>query len=349
MNTPIERIGEIDLIEKIKKIVESEYGADELKYHLIKGISDDAAVFKNIPSKVQLFTSDSFVEGIHFDLTFTSMQHLGWKVIAATLSDIAAMGGSPQFVLINLCLTEKISVEMVEEFYRGAVRACKRFSCMIIGGDTTSSTGSVSITVSVLGTAMESKIIYRNGAKVKDLVCVTGHLGAAHAGLKILLREKKQYLEDSKNFKPNLEPYKIALEKYFVPVPRFDIIKIITDENIIVNSMIDLSYGLAKEIHKLCRQSGVGLELWEHNIPVESITQKIAQEFSENVVDYQLFGGEEYELLFTLNDREFEKLEKFTNDVTILGRIVEAEKGINFIRENGEIEPLPEKLKFLNR
>ncbi len=337
--TQISNIGEFGLIEKIKEIVSISLEDSELEQNLIKGISDDTAVYKTSPDKLQLLTTDAMVEGVHFDLTFTSMQHLGWKSIVANISDIAAMGGVPRYAVITLCLTQKISVEMVEDFYRGVVHACKKYSCYVVGGDTTASMGNTLISISLTGEVDPQKIVYRNGARVGDLICVTGHLGGSHAGLKILLKEKNKYLNDSKNFTPNIDSYKPVLEKYLMPKPRLDISKILT-QNIKVNSMIDISDGLASEVHHLCKNSGVGAEVWEHNIPVDSNTQRVAAEFSENIIDYALYGGEEYELLFTLTDSEYEKLEYLTADVTILGRIVEQEKGINLICENGERQVL---------
>lgn len=337
--TQITKIGEFGLIEKIKEIVCIRIEDDEIQKNLIKGISDDTAVYKPSPDKLQLLTTDAMVEGVHFDLTFTSMQHLGWKSIVSNVSDIAAMGGVPRYAVITLCLPQKISIEMVEDFYRGVVQACKKYSCLVVGGDTTSAMGNTVISISLTGEVDSEKIVYRSGATVGDLICVTGHLGASHAGLKILLSEKNKYLNDIKNFKSNLEQYKTVLEKYLMPKPRLDISRILT-ENIKVNSMIDISDGLASEVHHLCNNSGVGADIWEHNIPVDSNSQRVAAEFSENIIDYALYGGEEYELLFTLTDSEFEKLEKLTSDVTILGRIIEKSKGINLIHENGEPEVL---------
>lgn len=342
LHTPIQKIGEKGLQKKIKDLIDSEYITEEVEKNLLIGISDDAAVFKYIPDKAQLLTTDTFVEGVHFDLTFTSMSHLGWKVVVATISDILAMGGIPVYLLISLSLPQKISVEMVEEFYKGIIHVCKIYHCKVIGGDTTASSGNLIVNITSYGVVEENQIKYRNGAKVKDLVCVSGHLGASVAGLKVLQREKKNFLEHKENFKPNLEPYKSAIEKYLVPKPRFDILKII-NENVKINSMIDISNGLAPDIYKICTESFVGVELWEHNIPIANITKRIADEFSENVVDYALYGGEEYELLFTLSDSEYEILEGLTSDVTILGRIVEESVGMNFIRENGEREFLPER------
>jgi thiamine-monophosphate kinase len=339
LHTPISQIGEFGLIEKIKNIVDISVDDSTIYDNLLKGIADDTAVYKPSPSKVQLLTTDAMVEGVHFDLTFTSLAHVGWKAIVSNISDVAAMCGVPRYATVTLCLPQKISVEMVEEFYKGVVSACKKYSCLIVGGDTTATAGNLVVSISLIGEVDPEKVIYRRGAKVGDLICASGHLGASHAGLKILLREKKKYLDGSNQFSPNLEPYKMIIEKYLLPKPRLDISKIIAD-NVKVNAMIDISDGLASEVHHICNNSGVGADVWEHNIPVHTYTQKIAEEFSEDVINYALYGGEEYELLFTLSDNDYEKLETLTSDVTILGRVTDKSKGINIVRESGEREPL---------
>jgi thiamine-monophosphate kinase len=339
LHTLISQIGEFGLIEKIKNIANISVDDSTIYDNLLKGIADDTAVYKPSPSKVQLLTTDAMVEGVHFDLTFTSFAHVGWKAIVSNISDIAAMCGVPRYATVTLCLPQKISVEMVEEFYKGAVSACKKYSCLIVGGDTTATAGNLVVSISLIGEVDTEKVIYRSGAKVGDLICASGHLGASHAGLKILLREKNRYLEKNEQFSPNLEPYKMIIEKYLLPKPRLDISKIISD-NIKVNAMIDISDGLASEVHHICNSSGVGADVWEHNIPVHTYTQKIAEEFSEDVIKYALYGGEEYELLFTLSDNDYEKLETLTSDVTIIGRVTEKSKGINIVRESGDREPL---------
>ncbi|MBA4313090.1 MAG: thiamine-phosphate kinase [Chlorobiaceae bacterium] len=340
-HTKISSIGEFGLIDRIKKIVNVSVDDASLIDNLLIGISDDAAVFKPKPGKVQLLTTDAFAEGIHFDLTFTSLKHLGWKTIAANMSDIAAMGGIPRYATVAVSLPQKISIEMVEEFYHGATAACKKYSCKIVGGDTIASMANMMISVSMTGEADELKIKTRCAAIPGEYICVTGHLGASVAGLKILKREKErlEQANEKELFSPNLEAYSIALEKHLMPKPRLDISKILT-EKIKIGAMIDISDGLASEVHHICNSSGTGAEIYEHNIPLDSITQKISEEFGEPATDYALFGGEEYELLFTIRDEEFAKLEKLTSDVTIIGRITEKSKGIILVREQGEQLPL---------
>lgn len=339
--TEIASVGEFGLIRRIGELVGIRVDDPDLHDRLIIGINDDAAVYKCSPAKVQLLTTDALIEGVHFDLTYTSMQHLGWKALAASFSDIAAMGGVPRYAAITLALPNKTSVEMVEEFYRGAVFACQKYSCLIIGGDTTASLANMMVSVTVTGEAVEARIIYRKGAKAGDYLCVTGHLGGSIAGLKILQREKQRYVQTPSpdSFKPNLDPYREAIEKHLMPKPRIDIASILAEE-VSVHAMIDISDGLASEVHRLCTAGDVGAAVWEHNLPLLSSTQQVAAEFSESPTDYGLYGGEEYELLFAISKPEFEKLERLTNDVTVVGKVTEKKEGIRYVREHGAEEPL---------
>jgi thiamine-monophosphate kinase len=330
-HTPISSIGEFGLIDRIRKIVD---GRDR---DLLMGIGDDAAVYRPSPDALQLLATDTLVEGVHFDLTFTSLKHLGWKSLVASLSDIAAMGGVPRYALVALSLPAKFSVEMVEEFYAGAAFAAREHHCLIVGGDTTASSGNTVVTVSMVGEVREQQIRYRRGAAAGELLCVSGHLGASLAGLKVLQREKLR-AASSPTHQPDLAPYTAALEKHLMPKPRLDLAKLFAE--VAVSAVIDISDGLASEVHHLCRSGTVGATVYEHNLPLISVTQAIAAEFHESPTQYALYGGEEYELLFTMSDKEFATLESLTGDVTIIGR-VEADPGeITLIRENGEREPL---------
>ncbi len=340
--TDISSLGEFGLIKRIQEIVNIHTGDPALHNNLIKGVSDDTAVYRTSPGTVQLFTTDAFVEGVHFDLTYTSLKHLGWKSLVASISDIAAMGGIPRYAACVLSLPKKISAEMIDELYAGIVLACKQYKCMMVGGDTTGSLANMTVSIALTGEAEEQKILYRNGAKAGDYLCVSGHLGASLAGLKILQREKHRY-EKSGNgttFTPNIEPYTLALEKHLMPKPRLDISAILT-KDVTAHAMIDISDGLASEVHHLCNASDTGAEIYEHNLPLEAVTQNIAAELGESATDYALHGGEEYELLFAISEEEHAKLEPVTNDVTIIGRVTNKEKGIELVREQGEREALP--------
>lgn len=345
----IASIGEFGLIRRLAAVLGESFdppadtGPPAATGNLLVGIRDDAAVYRPTSGLLQLLTTDMFVEGIHFDLTFTSLKHLGWKVMTASLSDIAAMGGTPSYATVAVSLPSKITVPMAEELYGGIARSMKQFEYRVAGGDTTASTGNMTICVAMTGEAPEGKIIGRRGAVPGDYICVSGHLGASLAGLRVLQREKARYLSAGggrESFQPHLEPYSAALGRHLMPVPRLDLVPVLTDR-VRVNSMIDISDGLASEVHHLCEQSGTGAAVYEHNLPVDAVTQMVAGEFGESAADYALFGGEEFELLFTLSDGEYEKLELLTSDVTIVGRIQEKEKGIVCVKEQGESVPLP--------
>jgi len=342
--TELRNVGEFGLIDRIRHVVD--FRADDATLHenLRLGIGDDTAAFRPTPGKLQLLTTDAMVEGIHFDLTFTSLRHLGWKAIVSNISDIAAMQGTPRYATVVVSLPRKISVEMVEELYRGIAFACQKYACLVVGGDTTTTFGNMAVAVAMTGEVEENAMVSRSGAEVGDMLCVTGQLGAAHAGLKILLREKERFSKaaNPEDHAPNLEPYKATLERYFMPKPRLDLSRVFA-EKVKIHAMIDISDGLASEVYHLCTASHAGAEVWEHNLPVENTTRSVAAEFSESVYDYALYGGEEYELLFAIGDEDFKKLERVTGDVTAVGRIVDKDKGINLVRENGKHEALREK------
>ena len=353
-HTDLSSIGEFGLIRRISELVDNSAGDPALSANLVKGIGDDAAVFKTGAGKLQLLTTDGLVEGVHFDLTYTSMKHLGWKSIVASISDVAAMGGLSRYAVIALAIPQKISAEMVEEFYQGAAFAGRKHSCLIVGGDTAASLSGMMVTVTMTGEVSPERVRFRSGAKPGDYLCVSGHLGASVAGLKILQREKARFaalglaaggaaargVETGNGaFQPNLEPYREVLEKHLMPNPRTDLAKIFAEE-IEVNALIDISDGLASEVGHLCEKSNVGAAVWEHNLPVIAGTQLVAGEFSESATDYALYGGEEYELLFSISEAEFAKLERLSNDVTVVGRVTEKEKGIRWVKESGEELPL---------
>lgn len=339
--TPISNVGEFGLIERLRKIVNIPVEDATVADNLRKGISDDTATYVPTPGKLQLVTTDILAEGIHFDLTYTSLRHLGWKTMVASLSDIAAMGGTPRYATIGISIPKKISLEMMDELYEGIAYASRMYSCLVIGGDTTTSFTNLWIVSTIIGEADESHVLYRNGAKPGDYLCVSGHLGASLAGLKILQREKKRFMETGNRgtFKPDFEIYASALEKHLMPKPRFDISKLLTT-NVMTHALIDISDGLASEVHHICKESNTGAIVYEHNIPVDAVTQRIAKEFLESPTDYALYGGDEYELLFTITEDEFQKLEHFTHDVTIIGRIMTKEQGIVLTRESGETDHL---------
>jgi thiamine-monophosphate kinase len=339
--TEISAVGEFGLIARIREIANFRVNDPAIRENLLAGIGDDTAVYRPSPGKVQLLTTDAFIEGIHFDLTFTSFKHLGWKALVANVSDIAATGGTPQYALVTLSLPKKITVEMVEEFYAGMASACKQYNCLLVGGDTTASMANLMVSVTLTGEAEERHLTYRSGAREGEYICATGHLGASLAGLKVLQREKQRFQDavDKDTFQPQLEPYAAALEKHLMPRPRLDIARLFR-EDVKVGAVIDISDGLASEVHHICASSGVGAEVYEHNVPIAHVTGRIAEELSLSPADFALYGGEEYELLFTISEGEYGKLDRLTNDVTILGRVKPKEQGVILVSEHGERELL---------
>jgi len=251
--TEISQIGEFGLIGRLNEIVQPYRDS-----FIVKGIGDDAAVYVPAEGKVQVVTTDALIEGVHFDLTFVSMRNLGWKAMVVNLSDLAAMLATPRYALITVAIPRKISVEMMENLYIGIKSACNEFNFSLIGGDTTTTFGNMAISVTMIGEANKDEIPYRSGAKIGDYICVTGTLGLSYAGLKILLREKKKFMEaeDKQNFKPNFEPFLKAIEKHLRPIPRLDIAGKLKDLKVKVNSMIDISDGLSSDLKHICRQIG---------------------------------------------------------------------------------------------
>lgn len=340
--TEIAQVGERGLIEMISSLVEFKPEDPSLTANLVKGISDDTAVYRPTPGKVQLFTTDTMVEGVDFDLTYTSFKHLGWKAMISSISDIGAMGGTSRYAVISITLPGKISVEMVREFYEGAVAACREYGCLIVGGDTSASMGGMNVNVSIVGEAEEPHLCYRGGARIGDLICVTGNLGASQAGLKILIREKERFLKSGNGgkFQPNLLPYREAIEKHLMPRPSSISAEMILQKTA-VHAMIDVSDGLASDLRQICVRSRVGAEIQQRNIPVASSTRKVAQEFSESPIDYALYGGEEYELLFVLSDDQHQKLRDVSLPITVIGTIMEESKGVEMVVENAGRVALP--------
>lgn len=304
----------------------------------LKGIGDDAAVIKYDNNKSTLVSTDMLVEGVHFDLTYAPLKHLGYKAITVNLSDICAMNGTPKQVTVSIAASNRFSVEALEELYAGMLYACKKYQVDLVGGDTTSSTSGLIISVTAIGEARQEDIVYRNGAKEKDLVCVTGDLGGAYMGLQILEREKFVF-KDNPQLQPDLEGNDYILERQLKPEARVDIIELFKNLNIRPSSMIDVSDGLASELMHLCTQSGVGCELYEDKIPLDPQTFDRAREFSLDPTVCALSGGEDYELLFTLPMSEYDKIKNLP-DFTIIGHITPKSSGLNLIAKAGTSHPI---------
>lgn len=331
--TELTSLGEFGLIDHLTKHVEIYNPSSSLK-----GIGDDAAVIKYENDKQTLVSTDMLVEGVHFDLTYAPLKHLGYKAIVVNLSDICAMNGIPKQVTVSIAASNRFSVEALEELYAGMLFACKKYKVDLIGGDTTSSTSGLIISVTAIGEAKADEIVYRNGAREKDLLCVTGDLGGAYMGLQILEREKFVF-NDNPQLQPDLEGNDYILERQLKPEARLDVVELFKNLHIKPSAMIDVSDGLASELMHLCTQSNLGCELYEEKIPIDPQTFDRAREFSLDPTVCALSGGEDYELLFTIPISDYEKIKNLP-DFTIIGHMTPKSNGINLIAKAGTSHPI---------
>ena len=329
--TPISKLGEFGLIDLITKDVKHYNTTTH------KGIGDDAAVLK-FGDVCQLVSTDLLVEGVHFDLAYAPLKHLGYKAVVVNLSDICAMNAIPTQITVSLALSNRFPLEAVEELYEGVKLACAHYKVDLIGGDTTSSTSGLMISVTAMGTAKESAITYRSGAQEKDLIVVSGDLGAAYLGLQILEREKAVFMED-KNMQPDLHGSKYVLERQLKPEARMDIVKMFQEMDLVPTSMIDVSDGLSSELLHLAKASNLGLQVYEEKIPCDPTVMTIAEEFKLNGVTCALNGGEDYELLFTVAQKDYDKI-KANPNMTVIGYMVDKSSGTNLVSHDAKVFPL---------
>ena len=326
--TPISTLGEFGLIKHLTQFFPVENISTEL------GVGDDAAII-NAEGKKVLVSTDMFTEGVHFNLGYTPLKHLGYKVVVAGISDIAAMNAVPTQIMISVAVSNRFPVEALEEIYAGVQLACRRYKVDLVGGDTTSSQTGLVINVTTVGLESSEKIISRNGVKPNDLLVVTGDLGGAYMGLQILEREHSVYLKNP-NMQPEMEGYDYILERQLKPEARTDIKGILEELGVKPTSMIDVSDGLASEVLHLSDKSKVGFRIYEEKIPMDELTISTADEFNLNPVMTALNGGEDYELLFTISQSDFDKI-KNNPDFTIIGHAVEEEQG-NYLVLRGSNE-----------
>ena len=326
--TPISTLGEFGLIKHLTQFFPVENASTEL------GVGDDAAII-NAEGKKVLVSTDMFTEGVHFNLGYTPLKHLGYKVVVAGISDIAAMNAVPTQIMISVAVSNRFPIEALEEIYAGVQLACRRYKVDLVGGDTTSSQTGLVINVTAVGLESSEKIISRNGVKPNDLLVVTGDLGGAYMGLQILEREHSVYLKNP-NMQPEMEGYDYILERQLKPEARTDIKGILEELGVKPTSMIDVSDGLASEILHLSDKSKVGFRIYEEKIPMDELTISTADEFNLNPVMTALNGGEDYELLFTISQSDFDKI-KNNPDFTIIGHAVEEEQG-NYLVLRGSNE-----------
>jgi len=329
--TNIESLGEFGLIDYLTKNIKISQKST------VKGVGDDAAVL-DFKGKKVLVSTDMLLEGIHFDLAYTPLKHLGYKAIQVNLSDIYAMNGIASQVTVSIGISSKFPLEAVEELYEGIYLACEKYNIDLIGGDTSSSKQGLVISVTSIGYADEKDVVYRNGAEEGDLICVSGDLGGAYTGLQLLEREKLIYLENP-NIQPDLEGKDYIVERQLKPEARKDIIDLLKEIDVKPTAMIDVSDGLASEILHICKQSNKGCNLYEDKIPLDPMTYETAREFNLDPTVCALSGGEDYELLFTVKQADYDKI-KFKMDITIIGYITEPSSGCNLITKAGNSHPL---------
>lgn len=324
--TKISEIGEFGLIDRLTQHIQLKNKST------LKGVGDDAAVL-NYDDKCVVFSTDLLTEGVHFNLMYVPLKHLGYKSVIVNLSDIYAMNAHPKQITVNLAISSKFSVEAVEELYSGIYLACENYGVDLIGGDTTSSLTGLTISISALGEARPENLVYRNGAKPDDILCVSGDLGGAYMGLQLLERENAVF-KVNPNEQPKLEGYDYILGRQLKPEARGDVVNVFEKLQIKPTSMIDISDGLSSEILHLCKNSKVGCNLFEEKVPMDLQTKKMAEELNINPLVAALNGGEDYELLFTLSPEDAEKL-KNDPDFTVIGEITEAAEGANLMTTGG--------------
>lgn len=331
--TELSELGEFGLIKHLTQHIELKNPST------LKGVGDDAAVINYTNTDtVTLVSSDMLVEGVHFDLTYVPLKHLGYKSVVVNVSDIYAMNGTPKQIVVSMAISSRFGLEAVEELYAGMLLACEKYGVDLVGGDTTSSLSGLVINITVLGEADKNKVVYRNGAKESNLLCVSGDLGGAYMGLQILEREKAVFKENPK-IQPDLEGKDYILERQLKPEARKDVVKLLSDLDIVPTAMIDVSDGLASEILHICEQSNVGVELYEEKIPIDSQTYDTARQFNLDPTVCTLSGGEDYELLFTVKTDDYEKLKNLP-DITIIGHITSKDRGRNLVSKSGSSHPI---------
>ena len=336
----ISELGEFGLIRRLTENLNNENPST------LKGVGDDCAVLKPTEGTQTLVTTDLLMEGVHFDLTYVPLKHLGYKAVMVNLSDIYAMNGTPRQITVSLAISKKFTVEDIEDLYAGMKLACEKHHVDIVGGDTTSSLTGLAISITAIGEALPSDIVYRNGAKETDLICVSGNLGASYMGLQLLEREKAVYDAQNQNskfknqndFQPDFSGYEYLLERQLKPEARRDIIEALAKANIHPTSMMDISDGLSSELLHICSQSNVGCRVYEDRIPLDYQTAAMAEEMNMNVTTCALNGGEDYELLFTVPLSDNDAINKI-EDVKVIGYVTKESLGkILICRDGSEFE-----------
>lgn len=325
--TELSELGEFGLIDHLTKDLKLTQSTT------IKGVGDDAAVIDR-GDHYELITTDMLVEGVHFDMSYTPLKHLGYKAVSVNLSDICAMNGAPTQITVSIAVSSRFPVEAMDELYSGITQACERYQVDLVGGDTTSSLTGLIISVTAIGRVEKSEVAYRSGANEHDLICVSGDLGGAYIGLQILEREKEVWKENPE-VQPDLEGFDYVLERILKPEPRTDVIQELRKHSIRPTSMIDISDGLGSEILHLCKHSECGARIYDEKIPIDAATATQCQDFNLEPSVCALNGGEDYELLFTISQEDFEKISK-VKQVSVIGHITDKASGAAIVYPQGE-------------
>ncbi|HKJ49026.1 MAG TPA: thiamine-phosphate kinase [Christiangramia sp.] len=329
--TNLSELGEFGLIDHLTKSFSPKLEST------IKAIGDDAAVL-NFENKQTLVSTDLLVEGVHFDLAYMPLKHLGYKAVMVNLSDIYAMNGTATQITVSFAVSNRFPVEALEELYAGIQLAAKLYNVDVIGGDTTSSTSGLMISITALGMAEKEDIVYRNGAKANDLLVLTGDLGAAYMGLQVLEREKEVF-KANPNSQPDLDQYTYLIERQLKPEARKDIPPLLKDLDVLPTSMIDISDGLSSEVIHLCKNSKLGANLFEEKIPLDPAVISVCEEFEIDSTMIALSGGEDYELLFTISQDDFDKI-KGNPHLTVIGHMTEENEGMHLVTRANQKLPL---------
>nr|WP_321233708.1 thiamine-phosphate kinase [uncultured Psychroserpens sp.] len=329
--TALEQLGEFGLIEHLTKHFDVKHKST------VKSIGDDAAVLDHT-SKQIVVTTDLLVENVHFDLSYVPLKHLGYKAVVVNLSDVYAMNANAAQITVSIAVSNRFPLEALEELYVGIETAAKLYNIDVIGGDTTSSTTGLIISVTAIGEIKADDIVYRNGAKPNDLLVVTGDIGAAYMGLQVLEREKEVFKVNPQN-QPDLDPYTYIIERQLKPEARKDIVELLKQLDVKPTSMIDISDGLSSEVIHLCKQSDVGVEIYENKIPLDPQVISTCEEFNIDSTTIALNGGEDYELLMTISQENFPKI-KGNPNLTVIGYMTEKNRGMHLITRGEQAIPI---------
>lgn len=330
--TELSELGEFGLIDHLTKKFENKNSST------LKGIGDDAAVIYLNEKESQLVSTDMLIEGVHFNLMYMPLKHLGYKAVAVNVSDICAMNGVAEQITVSIAVSSRFPVEALEELYEGIELACKNYNVDLVGGDTTTSVSGLIINVTAIGKAKNEEITYRSGAKEFDLMVVSGDLGGAYMGLQLLEREKEVF-KANPNIQPDLDGHDYILQRQLKPEARIDIIGYLKELDVVPTSMIDISDGLASEILHICKSSNVGCNIYDEKIPIDAQTSVAAIDFNLDPNTCALNGGEDYELLFTIKQSDFDKI-KGNPNMTVIGHVTDSKDGVYYVDKNGAVVEL---------